>query len=553
MTKRFEPSRDREVLIALDVQTSDGPAWEPRPRPTTRSSRCTSWRRPIARALARRRVAFGLTAAGYTGAETRIAQVPVSSAPGQAERVLDLLARLSSHASMPFERLLASRRARTVRPGSTVLVLTARDPRPFAAGPPPPRAARRATSSSSRVAGMRPRRRRAPGGRVRRPPGGDGRALAGRRAAGDRAVSAAIVLLPTILAVLAEAAWVSVLASLLQAFTLHPPAFGYAWFLAATVLGLLAARILPPRLGDRWPIAAAGLAIACAAVAWLWSAEVRAIVAAQGLGGLGDAIAANLGAWLIAVAFVRGIPHARLPEDPNRIANLLGLAIPGLAVVAMIGGMVGEPYRGTFLAGAQAEVLLFLVAGILALSLSRLGLIATGAAVDWRRNPAWLALLVVLLLATAGVAIAASLYAGPPIVVALGALFTPLLIIGFFVGFDRRSVAILALSILGTAAVASLLQLFATNNPTPPPLPPGAAFPPEPDVAAATPVTIGVLGIVLAVAVIALLVLARLWLRRPRDEEPLVPETREIDRGDWEPERRWARPTRPVPATARAP
>ena len=28
ITKRFEPSRDREVLIALDVQTADGPAWE---------------------------------------------------------------------------------------------------------------------------------------------------------------------------------------------------------------------------------------------------------------------------------------------------------------------------------------------------------------------------------------------------------------------------------------------------------------------------------------------------------------------------------------------
>ncbi len=51
-------------------------------------------------------------------------------APGQAERVLDLLARLSGHASMPFERLLTGA-ARTVRPGTTVLVVTMRDPRPF--------------------------------------------------------------------------------------------------------------------------------------------------------------------------------------------------------------------------------------------------------------------------------------------------------------------------------------------------------------------------------------------------------------------------------------
>jgi len=129
VTKRFEPSRDREVLIALDVQVAEGPLWD------------SGWgdddveqlyvvAASIARSLALRRVAFGIVAAGYAGAETMIASVPVSSAPGQAERVLDLLARLSGHASMPFERLLTGA-ARTVRPGTTVLVLTMRDPRPF--------------------------------------------------------------------------------------------------------------------------------------------------------------------------------------------------------------------------------------------------------------------------------------------------------------------------------------------------------------------------------------------------------------------------------------
>ena len=41
--------------------------------------------------------------------------------------------------------------------------------------------------------------------------------------------------------------------------------------------------------------------------------------------------------------------------------------------------------------------MLFLLAGITALAFARLGLVATGAAVDWRRNPAWLALLLLLL------------------------------------------------------------------------------------------------------------------------------------------------------------
>jgi uncharacterized protein (DUF58 family) len=130
MTKRFEPSREREVLIALDVQTIDGAAWEAGFGSDEVESLYVV-AASIVRSLETRHVAFGLLAAGYTGAETRFATVPVSSSPGQAQRALDLLARLSSHASAPFERLLTVA-ARTVHTGTTVLVLTARDPRPFA-------------------------------------------------------------------------------------------------------------------------------------------------------------------------------------------------------------------------------------------------------------------------------------------------------------------------------------------------------------------------------------------------------------------------------------
>jgi uncharacterized protein (DUF58 family) len=131
VVKRFEPSRDREVLIALDVETAAGQAWE------------TTWdveeveslfvvAASIARSLALERAAFGLAAAGYHGAESRFAHVAVSEAPGQLERVLDLLARLSAHPSAPFDRLLGMI-LRVVRPGTTVLVLTARDPSPYLA------------------------------------------------------------------------------------------------------------------------------------------------------------------------------------------------------------------------------------------------------------------------------------------------------------------------------------------------------------------------------------------------------------------------------------
>ena len=64
------------------------------------------------------------------------------------------------------------------------------------------------------------------------------------------------------------------------------------------------------------------------------------------------------------------------------------------------------------------------------------------------------------------------------------------------------------------------------------------------------------LGILLAVAVIAILVLARLWMRRTRDDDDEVPETREIDRGDREsgpaPRRRGRFLRRPTPRDAAA-
>jgi uncharacterized protein (DUF58 family) len=130
VTKRFEPSRDREVLIALDVQTAHGPAWEIAYEADDVEALYVV-AASVARALATEKAAFGIAAAGFTGAETRFATVPISSSGGQAERVLDLLARLSTHASAPFERLLALVR-RIARPGTTVLVITARDPTPFA-------------------------------------------------------------------------------------------------------------------------------------------------------------------------------------------------------------------------------------------------------------------------------------------------------------------------------------------------------------------------------------------------------------------------------------
>lgn len=131
MVKRFEPSREREVLIALDIQIEAGSTWSSTPDPDEVEALYVV-AASLATSLERGGSAFGIVAAGFTHSARRLAEVPISDAPGQAGRVLDLLARLSTFPSASYERLLAMVR-RTVRPGTVVIALTCRSPEPFLA------------------------------------------------------------------------------------------------------------------------------------------------------------------------------------------------------------------------------------------------------------------------------------------------------------------------------------------------------------------------------------------------------------------------------------
>ncbi len=129
VVKRFEPSRDRQVMLALDVQTGPATSWAAS-RDEEEVESLFVVAASLARSFARDGAAFGLAAAGYHRAESRFAELAISEAPGQLERLFDLLARLSDHPSAPFEALLG-RLGRAVTPGTTVVVLTARNPAPF--------------------------------------------------------------------------------------------------------------------------------------------------------------------------------------------------------------------------------------------------------------------------------------------------------------------------------------------------------------------------------------------------------------------------------------
>ncbi|MDA8203633.1 MAG: DUF58 domain-containing protein [Chloroflexi bacterium] len=131
VSKRFDPSRTRDVLIALDVQTVAGPHWALHFDEDVLESLIVA-----ALSLARHAVAdgaaVGLAAAGYTASLRRLVFLPPRGGEDQLATIADFLGRLSEVPSAPFEHLLASLPPRLV-PGTTIVVLSGRDPAPFGA------------------------------------------------------------------------------------------------------------------------------------------------------------------------------------------------------------------------------------------------------------------------------------------------------------------------------------------------------------------------------------------------------------------------------------
>jgi hypothetical protein len=274
--------------------------------------------------------------------------LPPSEAPGQLERVLDLLARLSSHPSSEFQQLIAAI-IRTIRPGTTVVVVTGREPRPYLAH-------LRRLELPGRRARLRGERRRrrgpGPGGRIDRSRRPARRAVADRRPSRRRvgpagggpadratamtpssspqapeapterkipapptnggpssptargAIARVVELMPLVLVCIAEAAWISVVGGLVQEFTLHQPEIGIAQLAVLVAIGATIAHVAEPRLGRRWPAVALALVILAGLAGLLASGAARASLSA----GLGPTIAAHPGG-LRRARDARGFAH----------------------------------------------------------------------------------------------------------------------------------------------------------------------------------------------------------------------------------------------------
>ncbi len=129
VSRRYDPGQEREVVLALDVQTIPGPFWRMQYDEELLEELCTA-AMSLARSTLDSGVACGLAANAYSLGGRRSAHLAPSAARPQAARIADELAALSSWPSLPFGALLG-RLAHSVRPATIVLAISAQPPADF--------------------------------------------------------------------------------------------------------------------------------------------------------------------------------------------------------------------------------------------------------------------------------------------------------------------------------------------------------------------------------------------------------------------------------------
>jgi uncharacterized protein (DUF58 family) len=126
VTRRLEPARGRQAMVVVDAQTVDGPHWQMTFDEAAFEELCVLGA-SVARRLLADGAAVGVAAASFAGSPQKFAWLAPRASIGQLRRAGELLARISPVASASLLDLLAWL-TRRLAPGTTLLLLTARDP-----------------------------------------------------------------------------------------------------------------------------------------------------------------------------------------------------------------------------------------------------------------------------------------------------------------------------------------------------------------------------------------------------------------------------------------
>ncbi len=321
-------------------------------------------------------------------------------------------------------------------------------------------------------------------------------------------------LAPLALAVAMEAAWIAVIAGLLQEFALRSPILGFVPVAGFVAAGVLVARIGETRFSRHWPALGTLAVFTAALVGVAMSGAARAALAA---GSPAGAVGENPAGLLAGLAVLRGYPHAGDRLAVDTAARALFIGIPLLAIVAAVGGMIAEPWRSGFLRDAAIDAALFIVAGLLTLALAALADVRPGGAASLRGNPVWIALVAVAVMALLAFAVPIALAGGASIaltiqVVLAGSLF-PLAVLGLILG-GRAALRRLAFLVGGTAFVVWILSFASQGADDPARTGTGSAGGGSVNPAIDPVGVVGISGLGIAIVGIAVFLLVRAWMRR---------------------------------------
>ena len=346
-------------------------------------------------------------------------------------------------------------------------------------------------------------------------------------------------------AVLMEAAWITVVAGLVQEYALRHPVVHLGWMLAFVASGVVAARVLSHRIPARWPAVGLLLVIAGGIAGVLLAPGSRAALA---IGDPATAFATNPGGLFAGLAVLRGFPHGATHLAFGTIARAVFPGIPGLAIGAAAGGMIADPWRAEFLTDAAIATGLFMGAGILALTFAGFAEVQPSGAPAWRGNPTWIGLLLLAIAGLLAVVIPVSALGGPVIATAIqvvvGIALVPLAIVALLSGAGvglRRTL----LYVGGAALVVWLLSLAPAGSPADRTATSAGAGGPASDSAIQRIGVIGIGGIALVLVIVGTLLIVRAWMRRaPALDTGDPADTRSFDIPDgetWRPRSRQRR------------
>ncbi len=131
VSRRFEPAQERELIIALDVQTIAGQYWVMHYDSELIETLATA-ALSLARSLVTSGVACGFAANGWSEHLSRWVYLAPSASSRQIDRIADELAGLSRWPSLPFA-LVLDMLGRRVPPQTGILALSGRDGSDFTA------------------------------------------------------------------------------------------------------------------------------------------------------------------------------------------------------------------------------------------------------------------------------------------------------------------------------------------------------------------------------------------------------------------------------------